>query len=116
VQSASIYLLLPTVRLSNALGHAATAIQKSLFALGGLYAASILGVETEEPSRTDEWTAESHDGFDRNIQPAQDEGMTTKEKLDLKLVLPDVNNQQDACLERLQDLLHAKHGIGFCRK
>jgi len=37
--------------------------------------------------------------------------MTTKTKLDLKLVLPDVDSQHDACLERLQDLLQAKRGI-----
>ncbi len=37
--------------------------------------------------------------------------MTTKTKLDLKLVLPDVRSQHDACLARLQDLLQAKRGI-----
>ncbi len=37
--------------------------------------------------------------------------MTSKTKLDLKLVLPDVDDQQDACLERLQDILQAKRGV-----
>ncbi|MBU0537486.1 MAG: heavy metal translocating P-type ATPase, partial [Gammaproteobacteria bacterium] len=37
--------------------------------------------------------------------------MTTKAKLDLKLVLPDVDDQHDACLERLRDLLQAKRGV-----
>lgn len=37
--------------------------------------------------------------------------MTTKARLDLKFVLPDVHDQHDACVERLRDLLRAKRGI-----
>ena len=37
--------------------------------------------------------------------------MTTKMTLDLRLVLPDVDQQDDACLDRLHDLLQAKRGI-----
>jgi Cd2+/Zn2+-exporting ATPase len=37
--------------------------------------------------------------------------MTRKAKLDVELLLPDVVDQQDACLERLMDLLLAKHGV-----
>ncbi len=37
--------------------------------------------------------------------------MITKAKLDLKLVLPGVDDRHDACLERLRDLLQAKRGI-----
>ena len=37
--------------------------------------------------------------------------MTAKTKLDLKLILPDVDDQRDACLERLRDIIEAKRGI-----
>tara|TARA_R110002049_G_scaffold22388_8_gene80207 strand:+ start:5650 stop:8085 length:2436 start_codon:yes stop_codon:yes gene_type:complete len=37
--------------------------------------------------------------------------MNARAKLDLKLILSEVNDQHDACLERLQDLLQAKRGI-----
>ncbi len=35
----------------------------------------------------------------------------TQTKLDIKLILPGVDNQQDQCVERLHDLLEAKRGI-----
>ncbi len=37
--------------------------------------------------------------------------MTGRAKLDLQLVLPGVDSQHDACLDRLRDLLQAKRGV-----
>ena len=37
--------------------------------------------------------------------------MKAKAKLDLRLILPDVDDQHDACLERLRDFLQAKRGV-----